>query len=78
MPIYTHDSDCCTFMGTTFVTEGNEILEVDFYFCPGQKTISARYSSEPSDYSSFPAYVAKEGSGTLSIGYKIAQKKGFV
>lgn len=45
-PLYEHDSDCCTFLGI--------FKNADLYYCKqmNNPTVIARFSSDPSDYSS--------------------------
>jgi hypothetical protein len=45
MPLFTHDSACCTFLGND--------EEHDFYFCNkqvGGETVIARYGNDGPDY----------------------------
>jgi len=49
MPNHTHDCDKCIYLGETGTPK-----PTDLYYCEqgGFPTLIARYSSEPSDYSS--------------------------
>lgn len=47
-PIFTHDCDSCTFLGSA-VIEGKEF---DLYHCAYEPTVIARFSSEGADYAS--------------------------
>ncbi len=49
-PVWEHDKTCCKFLGTV-LNAGDKL--VDLYYCPtGGPTVIARYSNEPSDYTS--------------------------
>lgn len=48
-PQFEHDCDGCEFLGTTGRWAKRK---ADFYFCPGEPTVIARYSSDGPDYSS--------------------------
>ncbi len=52
-PQFEHDSTCCTFLGRT-VADGQPY---DLYICVGGKTVLARWSSEPSHYTSGLVFV---------------------
>lgn len=53
-PAYTHDCDCCTYLGT--LVNGPDTERVDCYLCGNAQTGSliARTGSDGADYDSMP------------------------
>ena len=50
-PRFTHDCKSCIYLGR-FLGKIHEVRgAADLYFCPGEYTVIARYSDEPSNYS---------------------------
>ena len=73
-PKYTHDCDCCTFLG--------HVAGQDLYWCPqgGMATIIARDGSEGPNYQSMPVHLMAifpdQMQGGLRAGYNLAKANG--
>jgi hypothetical protein len=68
-PLYIHDCDLCTFLGTS---DGKS----DLYVCLPGKTLIARHSSDGPDYTSGFAYVGV--STVITEAYVRAYRRGLV
>jgi hypothetical protein len=75
-PAYTHDSDCCTFLGG-YVHEGERF---DLYWCAqkqlGIPTVIARWSSNGEDYYSGTCFV--DVNPTLAEAQRRATEQGLI
>ncbi len=81
-PFHTHDCDACTFLGWAIDgTPGYQIMCVDLYVC-GQEfptaSLIARFSSEPSDYSSRPISAGQPKTMHLLDAYHRARGLGYI
>lgn len=74
--LFVHDSDCCTYLGMSFVDDGPYEGEYDLYVClqwgGRPPTILARYSSKGSDYYSGLCFAAEDRNPVLWEGAKRA------
>jgi hypothetical protein len=82
-PIYTHDCGACKFLGTVVIDE----VVYDLYYCAGEPTIIARFSSEGPEYTSGICFgeaslikhikgVKGESEKALMVAYTLAMANG--
>jgi len=73
-PLFEHDCDRCIFLGSHTIEE----TQADLYWHDKDPTVIARYSSEPSDYSSGICFAFGEHSPFLKEAYIRAKEKNLV
>ena len=72
-PVFEHDSDCDSFLGTEVIAA----VMYDLYVCYNSDTYIARYSSEAHDYLSGKVFVGKVPAITrahelaVELGYRV-------
>lgn len=61
--LYTHDSNCCTYLGMSIRDDGPYKGEYDLYYC--RTTLLARYSDDGPDYYSGTCFAAEDRNPVL-------------
>lgn len=80
--LFVHDSDCCTYLGMSFVDYGPYVGEYDLYTClqGGRRppTILARYGNDGPNYYSGLCFAAEDRNPVLWEGAKRAIALGLL
>lgn len=77
-PQFTHDSDCCTFLGRYHGTAPGYERDYDLYWC-GQRhcqTVIARYGDEGREYTSGMSFVGHVD--PLTEAHRRAVERGLI